>query len=146
MTARLIALLPILLLLGCAEERLFLPDGNAVAGKQAFTDMQCYACHEVPGEDYPAPSAITPTFVDLDAERLEQTRHQLVESIIAPSHRFAAPEPPEGETAGDLNIRSGTKSRMSDYSDRMTVGQMLDLVAYLEELRTTDKTQALASR
>lgn len=146
MTARLFALLPLVLLLGCAEEGLFLPDGNAVAGKQAFEDMQCYACHEVPGEEYPAPSAITPTFVDLDAGRLSQTRYQLVESIIAPSHRFAQPEPPEGVLTGDQNIRSGANSRMTNFSDRMTVEQLLDLVAYLEQLQTAEKTQALASR
>jgi hypothetical protein len=89
------------------------------------------------GDVYPDPSAITPTFVTLGPP-LKKSRPYLVESIIAPSHHFAEPQPPAGQTVAVENLKSGTKSRMTDYSDKLTVRQLLDLVAYLEHLQSEE--------
>jgi mono/diheme cytochrome c family protein len=118
---------------GCGSEALYLPEGDPVAGRAVFEQFQCYGCHEVVGDSFPAPSAITPTFVALGGAPAK-SREYLVESIIAPSHPFAMPQPPPGRTAGDINVRTGVGSRMMDYSDSMTVRQLLDLAAYLETL------------
>jgi hypothetical protein len=118
----------------CAET-VHLPDGNYAAGKETFSELQCYSCHEVVGENYPDPSAITPTFVTLGSPQKKLSRPYLVESIIAPSHQFAEPQLPPGQTGGVEGIKSGPKSRMTDYSGRLTVRQLLDLVAYRESLQ-----------
>jgi hypothetical protein len=118
---------------GCGGEALHLPDGDPVAGRAVFEQYQCYGCHEVVGDSFPAPSAITPTFVTLGGAPAK-SRAYLVESIIAPSHQFATPQPPPGQTAGDIHVRDGVGSRMTDYSEWMTIKELFDLVAYLETL------------
>ncbi len=124
-------------LMACSNESpsLFLPEGDAVAGRAVFSQFECYTCHEVKGDQFPAPTVITPTYVTLGAVSESRSRAYLAESIIAPSHRFATPRPPDGKTAGDVNIMSGNISRMTDFSDRMTVRQLLDLTTYLESLQ-----------
>ena len=125
----------------CGGESVYFPQGDAQAGKQVFTELKCYSCHVVIGEDYPDPSAITPTFVALGATGEQKPRLYLVESIIAPSHQFATPRPPAGQTSRDPNIKSGTRSRMSDYSEQITVRELCDLVAYLESIQGGGGTQ-----
>ncbi len=130
-------------LIGCGSkvESLYLPDGDPDAGKVVFTEMQCNGCHEVKGSEYPAPTTITPTYVALGATGKTHARTYLVESIIAPSHQFATPEPPPGITVGDEVVMSGRGSRMSNYGDRLTVNQLLDLTAYLEQMESSAAPQ-----
>jgi hypothetical protein len=114
----------------------FLPDGDPAAGKVVFENFKCFSCHEVVGDSFPDPTTITPTFVTLGgSEQAKLTRGYLVESIIAPSHEFAPPRPPTGQEGSDRNIKSGNRSRMTDYGGQMTVRQLFDLVAYLEQLQ-----------
>jgi len=124
-----------LVLVACSKETLFLPDGDAGAGKAVFTQYQCYGCHEVKGDSFPAPTAITPTFVAIGAIGAPKTRTYFVESIIAPSHQFAIPQAPAGQSTGDNNIKMGSRSKMTDFSDQLTVRQLFDLVAYMEKLQ-----------
>jgi hypothetical protein len=56
----------------------------------------------------------------------------IAEAVIAPSHRL--PEDQEG-------VISGTVSRMGDYRDAMTVGQWLDIIAYLETLARSESAR-----
>ncbi len=119
----------------CSQTPLVLPDGDPAAGKAVFTELQCYGCHEVRGDEYPAPTTITPTYVALGATGSPKSRFYLFESIIAPSHQFAQPQPPPGQTAGEVNIKTGGRSRMTDFGDRLTVRQAINLVAYLEQLQ-----------
>ncbi len=113
----------------------FLPKGDVEAGRAVFSQFECYTCHEVKGDSFPAPTVITPTYVALGTGQGARSRGFLVESIIAPSHEFATPRPPNGMTAGDVNIMSGKASRMTNFSDRMTVKQLLDVTTYLESLQ-----------
>jgi mono/diheme cytochrome c family protein len=102
-----------------------LPDGDAVRGKQVFVANRCHACHEVAGVELPAPVADPPVPVRLGGEvtRLH-TDGELTTAIIHPSHRLAAgPEPA---------LRSGARSRMGDFSETMTVRELIDLVAFLQ--------------
>jgi len=115
-----------------SNQTIFLPEGNAQAGKIAFSEFQCYSCHLVDGDSYPDPSAITPIFVTLGAKQHSQA--YLAESIIAPSHQFAQSSPPAGQVVPPDAVKSGNRSRMTDFSDRMTVRQLLDIVAYLRSL------------
>lgn len=127
-------------LAGCAGG-LYLPEGDAEAGRQVFTGLQCHKCHRVQGEDFPAPVADPPVSVVLGRPLERKSREYLAESIISPSHRYARPEPVMVDLEFGIdqqreyqNIKEGTLSRMGDFSETMTVRQWLDLVAYLESL------------
>jgi hypothetical protein len=106
--------------------RLYLPPGDIAAGKAAVQAMQCFVCHKIAGSDFPAPHAKPPVPVELGASQAAQSQERLAESIIAPSHRVAPGMP---------GITSGGMSRMGDYSEVMTVRQLVDIVAYLQSLR-----------
>lgn len=120
----------------CGDDELFWPPGNAESGKVVFEELRCYSCHEVKGAEFPAPSAITPTYVPLGATGKQHSRNYLLTSIIAPSHQFAEPSPPPEVKAGPENVMSGERSRMSDFTDRLTIRQLIDLVAYLQYLES----------
>jgi hypothetical protein len=109
-----------------AAQGFHLPAGDVAAGKAAVQAMKCFVCHEIAGSDFPAPHAQPRVPVRLGGKQARQPRERLAESIIAPSHRVAGGLP--GTTSG------GT-SRMGDYSEVMTVRQLVDIVAYLQSLR-----------
>ncbi len=103
-----------------------LPNGEVARGQAAFVALRCNGCHRVAGLDLGQPSAVPPVPVVLGGEVPHvKTDGDLVTSIIDPSHRVPEDLPP------DLVKRAGG-SRMPDYSDVMTVRQMVDLVAFLQ--------------
>lgn len=102
-----------------------LPQGNPAAGHDVLAKMSCYSCHEVVGGDFPAPVADPPVPVKIDATVAAKSPEQIAESIIAPSHRFPRGVP---------GIDSDGLSRMGDYSEAMTVRELIDLVAYIRSL------------
>ncbi|HLA76385.1 MAG TPA: c-type cytochrome [Vicinamibacteria bacterium] len=103
-----------------------LPNGDADRGQAAFVGLRCNGCHRVAGLDLGQPTAVPSVPVVLGGEVPHvKTDGELVTSIIAPSHRV-----PE-DLPADLVRRAGG-SRMPDYSDVMTVRQMVDLVAFLQ--------------
>lgn len=134
-------ILCVLFLAGC-QEGMTIPDGDAAAGRHAFEGFLCYTCHRVSGDEFPAPTAEPPVPVVL-GKGSNLDRPYLFESILAPSHRFAKPR--QSEISADpgmpiskaeyKNIKEGTKSRMGDFREVMTVKELLDLVAYLESLQ-----------
>jgi hypothetical protein len=102
-----------------------LPDGDIELGKEAFLELRCNACHKVQGLDLPPPVADPPVPVVLGgAVDYQPTDGRFVTSIINPSHKLASGYPEE-------LLRSGSESRMADYSDVMTVRKLVDLVAFL---------------
>lgn len=108
-----------------------LPGGDVERGKQAFVDMQCHACHRVAGvEGLPEPVASPPVPVELGGEVPHvKTDGELFTSIVNPSHKIAP-------GFKESNVRIGDASRMVDYSDVMTVRQMVDLVTFLQSRYT----------
>ncbi|TWU23381.1 hypothetical protein Pla52o_29170 [Novipirellula galeiformis] len=104
-----------------------LPTGDIERGKQAFTQLQCHACHTVSDVTLePIETDPNQTMVSLGGAKTRvQTYGDLVTSIINPSHRFA-----QGYPSEDVAI-DGT-SKMRSYNDEMTVQQLIDLVAFLE--------------
>ena len=111
---------------------LYLPEGDAGAGRQAFEALACYQCHNVFAEDFPAPEADPPVPVVLGPPMNRKSRQYLAESIIAPSHRFARPrpeifayEPPMVRQREYENIKEGEVSRMGDFNDTLMVGEWI---------------------
>lgn len=124
-----------LLLLGCeagpkSSAGFRLPDGDPAKGRQVVADMKCYQCHRVAGGGLPVPTADPPVPVVLGGEvPYAKTDGELVTSIINPSHTITPALRTEQVKSGDL-------SRMPDFSELMTVRQMIDLVAFLQSRYT----------
>ena len=101
-----------------------LPDGNVEAGKAAFLELKCNECHTLWKVDLPRPEKPAITVALGGEEPIIRTDGELMTSIINPSHKLAWGYPKE-------QIQENGKSRMRDYSDVMTVREMIDLVAFL---------------
>jgi sulfur-oxidizing protein SoxX len=122
-------LVVLLALAGCSGRRspsgFRLPPGNAEAGKAAFVSLNCTSCHTVAGAELPAPDAVP--VVALGGPRaLPPTDGDLTADIIVPSSHFAWGYPA-------AQVQSGAKSKMPDYAEQMTVRQLADLVAFLQD-------------
>jgi hypothetical protein len=104
---------------------LCLPAGDPAAGRAAFLELSCTSCHAVVGEaDFPAPVAHH-AGPELAAATAGKTPGPIASSIVAPSHEIG----PEVR-----KMMEGKLSPMGDFSDAMTVRQLIDLVAYLGSL------------
>ncbi|MGE3841870.1 MAG: c-type cytochrome [Vicinamibacterales bacterium] len=115
----------LLLSAGCGRRPSYgfsLPPGDVHAGQVAFTDLGCASCHQVKGVNLPAPTK-TPA-VELGGEvRVVPTAGELTSEISCPARSITAGFPKQ-ETVG-------ARSAMPDLTERMTVRQMADLIAFL---------------
>jgi len=104
-----------------------LPDGDPIVGKQVFLDLQCHACHIIPNMDLPSLDLAVPVTVTLGGSTtLVKTYGQLVTSVINPSHKLIK-RYPEAEVSVD------GESFMPVMNEFMTVQQLVDLVAFLQD-------------
>ena len=104
-----------------------LPDGDPVMGRQVFLDMQCHACHQIADLDLPPIDLEAPVTVTLGgATSRVKTYGQLVTSVINPSHKLI------GGYAKD-EISTEGESYMPVMNDFMTVRQLIDVVAFLQD-------------
>jgi hypothetical protein len=103
-----------------------LPPGDVAQGRASFAELRCNACHQVSGVDLPAPIAAHAVPVRLGGVvPAYRTDGELVTAIINPSHRL---------TGGydERLVSSGGLSRMGDFSEALTVRQLVDIVAFLQ--------------
>ncbi len=105
--------------------RFALPAGDAAAGRRAFVDFKCYACHAVKGEQFPLkPGESATAGPELTGMASHHPAEYFAESIMNPSAVLI--EGP-GYIGGD------GRSIMPANRD-MTLAQLTDLVAYLKTL------------
>ncbi len=106
-----------------------LPEGDAAAGRQAFADLKCTACHAVPSDaNLPAPISSTPG-PPLDAITAHRDISYLLASIMTPSHAVSL------RISDDVrSALEGVLSPMGDFSRAMTVRQLVDVHAYVRSL------------
>jgi sulfur-oxidizing protein SoxX len=103
-----------------------LPDGDAEKGQEIFVKLECISCHRISELELPASDEPGPVTVILGGEtQTIKTYGELVSSIINPSHRLIKGYPEE-------EVSQDGKSLMTVYNDRMTVQQLIDLVAFLQ--------------
>jgi L-cysteine S-thiosulfotransferase len=121
-----------MLTIGCVNPRssagFRLPDGDAERGKAAFLELKCYNCHTVSGVDLAVRGkeyAYLRSVVLGGETRRVKTYGELVTSIINPSHSLVPGYSNELITKGD-------ESAMANFNDRLTVRQLIDLVAFLQ--------------
>ena len=101
-----------------------LPDGEAEAGRVVFTQLGCVGCHTVEGTELTEVAGAI--HVRLGGKVLRvRTYGELVTAVINPSHDIAKGYPAEAVS------REG-ESLMADYSETMTVRQLIDVVAFLQ--------------
>jgi mono/diheme cytochrome c family protein len=104
---------------------LVLPVGNPDAGRKAFMDLRCYTCHAVAGETEMPKSFSANQGPTLNRPIRNQSPGKIATSIISPSHEISKEV---------LERRKDDISPMGDYSEAMTVRQLLDLLAYLSPM------------
>ena len=112
--------------------------GDADRGQEAFVELKCYTCHEVDGleDELPRPTADPVVGVTLGGvSSREPADGELLTSMLNPNHSIY----PAGE---EERVMSGDESRMADYTDVMTVRQMLDLIAFLHDRYRTVEEHA----
>lgn len=106
-----------------------LPDGNADYGQAYFTEFRCIDCHTVVGKeaDIFLPDGIEPIMsVPLGGKTTRiQSYGQLVTSIINPSHKVST----QYQVTPQID---GTQSMMRNYNSIMTVDELIDIVAFVQ--------------
>lgn len=132
MKARIVIALTAAMLQGCAgfqsASDFRLPEGDPVAGQQAFWYLRCHACHDVRGVVTPSD---TVDAIDIrvtlggEASRI-RTYEALVTAIINPSHELAASYPEE-----DVAIQGRSLMDSAYINHVMTVQELIDIVAWL---------------
>ena len=96
-----------------------LPEGDTESGKQAFIELQCHRCHAVAGEVLPEDVAPVLKAPRLGGEVYKVRSYgELVTSVINPKHSVS-------------KDWEGDQSPMPSVNDKMTVKQMVDIVAFL---------------
>jgi len=104
-----------------------LPEGSEMKGKAAFRNLGCIQCHSVSGEKMTTEYAETREVnIVLGGEVTRvKTYGQLVTSIINPSHII-------DRQHREKYTDSEGKSTMPDFSEKMTVRQMVDIAEFLQ--------------
>ena len=109
-----------------SEKGFRLPDGDALAGRNAFLYMQCHQCHSIKGEQLPGIPGQEPPYVQLGGDvTMVKTYGDLVTSIINPSHKLARGYAKEVVSEHD-------ESKMYIYNHHMTVQELVDIVMFLQ--------------
>lgn len=100
-----------------------LPQGDPARGREVFVRMECYTCHTVHGESFPAnPEKAGP---DLTGMGAHHPAVYFAETIINPNRIIIQGE---GYTGPD------GLSTMPSYNEDLTIAELIDLVAYLKSL------------
>ena len=107
--------------------RLRLPEGDPERGLATFVELQCNACHDIAGRKLPPVLGTSPASVQLGGWYVRaKTYEELITSIIHPSHELTT-----GYYKGEIDVDG--ESLMPIFNDVMTVTQLIDLVAFLQE-------------
>jgi cytochrome c2 len=121
-----------LFMAGCGQDPksgrgLVLPEGDPQAGEEAFVRLHCNDCHQVAGREDLRTRVEPLMTVTIGGKTTRiSTYGELVTSVINPSHKISryyrtAPYSKEGV------------SEMRNYNEILTVAQLSDLVAFLQD-------------
>jgi cbb3-type cytochrome oxidase cytochrome c subunit len=102
------------------------PKGDPAKGRDVFVKLECYSCHEVRGESFPAASEGDKVGPELSAMGPLHDPEYFAEAIINPNAVVGS---------GTEYAASDGSSKMPSYNDVVTVQEVIDLVAFLSSLR-----------
>ncbi|MGB5628458.1 MAG: hypothetical protein WBM45_14365 [Woeseiaceae bacterium] len=109
-----------------SEKGFRLPDGDAVAGRDAFLYMQCHQCHTIDGDQLPLIPGQEMPYVELGGKVTKvKTYGELITAIINPSHELA-------RGYAEEVVSEYGESNMYIYNDHMTIQELIDIVMYLQ--------------
>jgi Cu/Ag efflux protein CusF len=111
--------------------RFTLPKGDPTKGKAVFEKFECYYCHEVRGEQFPYPTESAPELSQMGAMHPVEF---FAESIMNPN---AVVPKTYREADG--------KSPMTDFTEKMTVRELIDVSAYLASLRPKGSPKTISA-
>ena len=107
------------------SKEFYVPGGDTAAGRKAFVDLKCVACHRVAHDaSLPAPFSANPG-PTLNFSDAKNASEKIVTAVLAPSHSIA-------EGFGEGTPEEEQFSHMGDFADTMTVRQLRDIAAYLQ--------------
>jgi mono/diheme cytochrome c family protein len=104
------------------------PKGDSAKGRAVFVKLECYSCHEVRGEKFPAPTDSAKLGPELAFMGPLHEVDYFAEAVINPSAVI--------EKGKDYQAVDGS-SKMPSFNDSLTVQELIDLVAFLRALRPT---------
>ncbi len=106
-----------------------LPEGNITKGEQAFGRFACNDCHVINDREDLRLEESIPALMEIplggDTTRIE-TYGELVTSIINPSHEIS-------QKYSGQPVEYAGKSMMRNYNDAMTVSELIDIVAFVQD-------------
>ena len=118
-----------------ADWKFNLPKGDPAQGREVFVQLECYKCHEVKGEMFPAVAegerGVGPELSQMAS--LHPVEY-FAESIINPNTVIYPGDKEKGYLGAD------GKSKMPDYNDVLTIKQVVDLATYLASLKGAKHT------
>lgn len=109
-----------------------LPKGDPAEGRTLFESKQCYRCHTVEGQRFPDAEIEGIEFIHLaGANNKGWDRDLFASQIMDPQHLISPDHQKAMLIVGD---RLGAEnSPMPDFTKALTVRELIDLAAYLEE-------------
>jgi len=102
------------------------PQGDPGRGREVFLNLECYRCHEVRGQAFPAPDDPEKIGPELSVMGPAHEAEYFLEAIVNPS---ATLDKGKGYEAADGS------SKMPSFNEVLTVQELTDLVAFLKSLR-----------
>ena len=110
--------------------RFTMPKGDAAKGRAVFEKFECHYCHEVRGENFPSPTENAPELSQMGALHPVEF---FAESIMNPN------------SVVPKNYRDAEgRSPMSDFTEKMTVRELIDVSAYIASLRPKGSPKTVA--
>ena len=111
----------ILLACGPSGDTVEYPEGDPAQGRQAFVRYQCFSCHNVEGKELPeaAPVKLGPVLGP-------RPWPYLLNAIVAPAHHV-----PDTFRAALTESKPRMGDAMRPFSEQVTVGEMIDIIAFL---------------
>ena len=101
--------------------RFTMPKGDSAKGKAVFEKFECSYCHEVRGEQFPAPVESAPELSQMGPLHPVEF---FAESIINPN-----------AIVPNAYRDSDGKSPMTNFAEKMTVQELIDVSAYVASLK-----------
>lgn len=120
-------------LMSCTNQSkgFILPDGDAVAGKAVFTELNCNRCHSVADIKWSGTEQFQDPYVKLGGDVSQiKTYGELVTSVINPSHEISR------RSLNEERVRladGSSKMEMYKYNEIMTVQELVDVVTFLQQ-------------
>ena len=109
-----------------------MPKGDPTRGKAVFEKFECYYCHRVRGEQFPDPVENAPELSQMGGLHPVEF---FAESIMNPN-----------AVVPKIYREADGKSPMTNFTEKMTVRQLIDVSAYVASLRPKGAAKTVSAQ